>query len=167
MHTHVTQTSGTGQGVPRFEAPPAVWTNPSDTRARQAKTDGRQELMPKLYYYGRQSLQPFGWMPIWYAFASAMLTFVPAVVIARVQNRLHGARSLLLIPLVIMTSIGAVVAVSWPMYLAMSSTWSDAIIHLAALSSIALVGVAVWFCAPLVAQSERALDRSIPVTAAR
>jgi hypothetical protein len=166
MHTHVTQTSGTGQGVPRFEAPPAVWTNPSDTRARQAKTDGRQELMPK-HYYGRQSLQPFGWMPIWYAFASAMLTFVPAVVIARVQNRLHGARSLLLIPLVIMTSIGAVVAVSWPMYLAMSSTWSDAIIHLAALSSIALVGVAVWFCAPLVAQSERALDRSIPVTAAR
>jgi hypothetical protein len=119
------------------------------------------------HYYGRQSLQPFGWMPIWYAFASAMLTFVPAVVVARVQDRLHGARSLLLVPLVIMTSIGAVVAVSWPMYMAMSSTWSDAITHLAALTSIALVGVAVWFCAPLVAQSGRALDRSMPVTSQR
>jgi hypothetical protein len=119
------------------------------------------------HYYGRQSLQPFGWMPLWYAFASAMLTFVPAVAIARVQDKLHGARSLLLVPLVIMTSIGAVAAVSWPMYLAMSSTWSDASIHLAALTSIALVGVAVWFCAPLVAQPERTLDRSTPVTAPR
>ena len=53
------------------------------------------------------------------------------------------------------------------MYLAMSSTWSDASIHLAALTSIALVGVAVWFCAPLVAQPERTLDRSTPVTAPR
>jgi hypothetical protein len=47
----------------------------------------------------------------------------------------------------------------------MSSTWSDAIIHLAALTSIALVGVAVWFRAPLVAQSGRVLDRLMPVTA--
>jgi hypothetical protein len=119
------------------------------------------------HYYGRQSLQPFGWMPIWYAFASAMLTFVPAVAVARVQDRLDGARSLLLVPLVIMTSIGAVVAVSWPMYLAMSSTWGDAAIHLAALVSIALVGVVVWYCIPLVAQEDRVHERSTPATALR
>ena len=119
------------------------------------------------HYYGRQSLQPFGWMPVWYAFASAMLTFVPAVAVARVQDRLDGARSLLLIPLVIMTSIGAVVAVSWPMYLAMSSTWGDAVVHIAALTSIALVGVVVWYCAPFVAQADHGLERSTSATTLR
>jgi hypothetical protein len=49
----------------------------------------------------------------------------------------------------------------------MSSTWSDAIIHLAALTSIALVGVAVWFCAPLVARLEIAIDSSVPVRTPR
>lgn len=119
------------------------------------------------HYYGRQSLQPFGWMPVWYAFASAMLTFFPAVVVARVQDRLGGARSLLLIPVVIMTSIGVVVAVSWPMYLAMSSAWGDAVVHLAALATIALVGVVVWCCLPLVAQKDHAHEPSTPATALR
>jgi hypothetical protein len=104
------------------------------------------------HYYGRQSLQPFGWMPIWYAFASAMLTFVPAVIVARVQDRLHGAASLLLIPIVVMSSIGAVVAVSWPMYLAMSSTCSDIVVHAAALTVVGLVALTIWLSIPAVTQ---------------
>lgn len=106
------------------------------------------------HYYGRQSLQPFGWMPVWYACASAMLTFVPAVVVARTAHRLHGPRSLLLVPVVVTSSIGAVVAVSWPMYLTMSSDWSDGVVHLAAAASVALVALTVWLCAPLVAREE-------------
>ena len=104
------------------------------------------------HYYGRQSLQPFGWMPIWYAFASAMLTFVPAVIVARVQDRLRGAASLLLIPIVIMPSIGAVVAVSWPMCLAMSSTAPDIVVHAAALAVVALVALTIWISIPAVTQ---------------
>ena len=110
------------------------------------------------HYYGRQSLQPFGWMPIWYAFASAMLTFVPAVVVARVQDRLHGLSSLLLIPIVVMSSIAGVAAVSWPMWLTMSSTWPDWTIHLAAVAVIGLVALTVWLAVPAVTGHPFAAD---------
>ncbi|WAJ43453.1 hypothetical protein OK015_19860 [Mycobacterium sp. Aquia_216] len=108
------------------------------------------------HYYGRQSVQPFGWMPVWYAFSSAMLTFVPAVFVARVQDRLGGVKSLLLVPLVIMSSIGGIVAVSWPMYLAMSSFWPDWAQHVAAAAVIGLVALVVWLAIPVVTAPQRA-----------
>lgn len=111
------------------------------------------------HYYGRQSLQPFKWMPIWYASASAMLTFVPAVIVARVQDRLRGLASLLLIPIVVMSSIGAVVAVSWPMYLTMSSTWPDWTVHLAALAVVGFVALVVWLVIPAVTSPHSAPRR--------
>jgi hypothetical protein len=110
------------------------------------------------HYYGRQSFQPFGWMPIWYAFASAMLTFVPAVVVARAGNRLHGLSSVLLIPIVVMSSFAGVAAVSWPMWLTMSSTWPDWTVHLAALAVVGLVALVVWLAIPAVTAPRCAAD---------
>jgi len=87
-----------------------------------------------------------------------MLTFVPAVVVARVQDRLHGLSSLLLIPIVVMSSIAGVAAVSWPMWLTMSSTWPDWTIHLAAVAVIGLVALTVWLAVPAVTGHPFAAD---------
>jgi hypothetical protein len=45
-----------------------------------------------------------------------------------------------------------VVAVSWPMYLAMSSTAPDIVVHAAALAVVALVALTIWISIPAVTQ---------------
>jgi cyanate permease len=84
--------------------------------------------------------------------------FIPAVVVARAGDRLHGLSSLLLIPIVVMSSFAGVAAVSWPMWLAMSSTWPDWTVHLAALAVVGLVALVVWLAIPAVTSPRCAAD---------
>jgi hypothetical protein len=78
-------------------------------------------------YYGPQPFNAYG-IPLWWMFINPILPIFAGSVFYALRNWLRGARALLAIPLLPMCYGGIYAATSWPIFVALNSDVSDAVI---------------------------------------
>ncbi len=95
-------------------------------------------------YYGNQPFQILGF-PLWMAWTNSLMPILLGSVIYALRDTLTGLRSLLVLALVPMAVGTAQIIAGWPIWLALNSGASYTVTHLAALVTLGLSLIVVYF----------------------
>jgi hypothetical protein len=105
-------------------------------------------------YYGFQPYQPFGLQPLYWSAATAAMLIVPAALIARLEDDLHGWQKALVIPLAPIGAMGAAAGTCWPIWIALNSGAGESVKYGAATLTIAFSVLVSWLSIRLIAKPD-------------